>query len=130
MARINTDGEAEKLRELFAARMERLFCKSPRKQACRCLFKNPTSPASRTCPVLFLDANSWHFLDLEQGAKSRATRGASGRVGDVVSQSRASSLVKGFENATPAQNSERRLASLLHPCSSESSEVSHAFFKI
>jgi hypothetical protein len=29
--------------------------------------------------VFFLDANSWHFLDLEQGAKSRAARGASGR---------------------------------------------------
>ena len=63
-------------------------------------------------------------------SKARKAGPLAERVGDVVSQSRASSLVKGFENATPAQNSERRLASLLHPCSSESSEVSHAFFKI
>ena len=52
MARINTDGGAEKLRELFAARMERPFCKSPRKQACRYLFKNPASPELRASPCV------------------------------------------------------------------------------
>ena len=79
MARINTDGEAEKSRGLFAARMEQLFCKFPRKQACRCLFKNPAIPASRACPALCLEANSWQFLHLAQDAKSRAAREASER---------------------------------------------------
>lgn len=59
--------------------MERHFCKSTRKRPCRCLFKNPAIPASRACPVFFLDANSWQFLHLAQRAKSRAARGASGR---------------------------------------------------
>ena len=77
--RRKSNGEAEKPRGLFAARMERLFCKSPRKQVCRCLFKNPAIPASRVCPVFFLKANSWQFLHLAQGAKSRAVRVASER---------------------------------------------------
>ena len=79
MARINTDGEAEKLRGLFAARMEQPFCKSPRKQARRCLLKKPAIPASRACPALFLEANSWQFFHLAQDAKSKAAREASER---------------------------------------------------
>jgi hypothetical protein len=31
------------------------------------------------CPVFFLKTNSWHFLHLAQGAKSRAVRVASER---------------------------------------------------
>ena len=51
-------------------------------------------------------------------SKARKAGPLAERVGDVVSQSRGSSLVKGFENATAARNSGRRPASLLHPCSS------------
>ena len=72
--RRKSNGEAEKSRGLFAARMERLFCKSPCKQACRCLYKNPAIPASRACPVFFLEANSWQFLHLA----TSLTRFASG----------------------------------------------------
>ena len=51
-------------------------------------------PSSRRGNML-----SWQFLHLAQGAKSRAL---AKRVSDTISQSRASSLVKGFENAAPA----------------------------
>jgi len=41
--------------------------------------KKPAIPAIRACPALFLNANSWQFLHLAQGAKSRAAREASER---------------------------------------------------
>ena len=70
---------AEKSRSKFAARMERLFCKSPRKQACRCLFKNPAIPASRACPEFFLDANFRQLFISRSARRSRAARDASER---------------------------------------------------
>ena len=60
--------------------MKQPYCKAPYKQACRCLFKKPTISASRASTVLFLNSNSWQFLDLAQGAKSRGIREANGAI--------------------------------------------------
>jgi hypothetical protein len=125
MARINTDGEAEKLRELFAARMEWPFCKPLASKLADVFSKTPPSRQARRVPCFFWMPILGTFLI---SSKARKAGPLAERVGDVVSQSRASSLVKGFENATPARNPGRRPASVLHPCSSESSVVSHAFF--
>jgi len=79
--------------------MQRHSYKASFKRACRCLFKNPAIPASRACPVFFWMPIVGTFLI---SSKARKAGPLAERVGDVVSQSRASSLVKGFENAAPA----------------------------
>ncbi len=89
--------------------------------------KTPPSRQAERVPCFFWMPILGTFLI---SSKARKAGPLAERVGDVVSQSRASWLVKGFENATPARNSGRRPASLLHPCSSESSVVPHAFFSV
>ena len=78
MARINTDN-AEKSRGIFAARMRGVFANFLASKLADVFSKNPANPASRACPVFFLDANSWQFLHLAQGAKSRDAREVRGR---------------------------------------------------
>jgi hypothetical protein len=99
MARINTDN-AEKSRGVFAARMERLFLQIPSQASLQVSFQKTAILASRACPVLFLDANSWHF------SSSRAWREKQGRSRSERAmcfhnpvQAR---FVKGFEKAAPA----------------------------
>jgi len=55
------------------------FLQIPSQASLQMSFQNPAIPASRAYPVFFLEANSWQFLHLAQGAKSRAAREASER---------------------------------------------------
>jgi hypothetical protein len=86
--------EAEKSWGLFAARMQRHSYKASFKRDCRCLFKNSDSRQAGVAPCFLGN----FFIS----RKARKAGLLAKRVSDAISQSRASSLVKGFENAAPA----------------------------
>jgi len=74
--------------------MQRHSYKAPFKRTCRCLFKNSATRQAGVAPC---------FLgNLFISRKTRKAGPLAKQVSDAISQSRASSLVKGFENAAPA----------------------------
>jgi len=96
MARINTDN-AEKSRGVFAARMERLFLQIPSQASLQVSFQKPRHPGKPGMPCAFSGCQFLALFFLSRIARKAGPLAE--REGDVFSQSRASSLVKGFENA-------------------------------
>jgi hypothetical protein len=99
MARINTDN-AEKSRGVFAARMERLFLQIPSQASLQLSFQKPRHPGKPGMPRAFSGCQFLALFFLSRMARKAGPLAE--REGDVFSQSRASSLVIGFENSAPA----------------------------
>jgi len=99
MARINTD-KGEKITVVIRCANGAAFLKIPSQASLQMSFQKPRHPGKPGEPRVFSGSQFLAIFFI-----SRKTRKAGllvKRVSDVFLQSRASSLVKGFENAAPA----------------------------